>query len=210
MYTPKEYATNDKEEIISFMKTYSFATIVTVKDNLQTATHLPFVVQKNEQTNEINLISHFAKANKQWVEIVENEVLVIFAEPHAYISPTHYESQINVPTWNYMAVHTYGKGEIITEEKQTIDVLELMIDNYEKEYKTQWQTLPEGYKSKLIEEIVAFKIIIKDINAIKKISQNKRPTEKQNIISTLQKSDNKNENDIALMMKNDLEKSKAK
>ena len=201
MYTPKEYATNDQNEMISFMKTYSFATIITVKDNFQTATHLPFVVQKNEQTNEITLFSHFAKANQQWAEIMENEVLVIFAEPHAYISPTHYESPINVPTWNYVAVHAYGKGEILHTKQASIDVLEMMIDSYEPEYRVHWNVLPHSYKSKLITEIVAFKITIKDLKATKKISQNRRPKEKENIINYLQKSEHTNEKDIAEMMK---------
>ena len=125
MYTPPEYTANDKEEIINFIKTYSFATIITTKDNLPKATHLPFVVM--QENDEIMLISHFAKANDQWEEITDNQVLVVFAEPHAYISPTHYESPINVPTWNYMAVHTYGKGEILVGKQPAIDVLEMIV-----------------------------------------------------------------------------------
>ncbi len=202
MYIPQEYSINDREEMISFMKTYSFATVITVKDDFQKATHLPFVI--SQENDEIILLSHFAKANEQWEEITNNQVLVVFAEPHAYISPTHYESQINVPTWNYMAVHTYGKGEIIEGKTPTIAVLEMMINNYEKDYKTQWDNLPENYKNKLINEIVAFKIVVTEIKATKKISQNKRTSEKENIINSLQKSDNKNEKDIAKMMKKEL------
>ena len=132
MYIPKHYLNKDKEEIINFIKTYSFATIITVKDNFQTATHLPFVV--TEKNNELVLTSHFAKANEQWKEITNNQVLVIFTEPHAYISPKHYESKMNVPTWNYVAVHLYGKGKIISEQKESFKVLEMMINHFEKDY----------------------------------------------------------------------------
>lgn len=34
MYTPNHFQFRDNAEIIAFMKQYSFATIITVKDNL--------------------------------------------------------------------------------------------------------------------------------------------------------------------------------
>lgn len=199
MYIPKHYLTTDKEEILNFMRTYSFATIITVKDNFQTATHLPFVVEEIE--NEIILTSHFAKANSQWKEIIDNSVLVIFTEPHAYISPKHYDSEINVPTWNYLAIHTYGKGRVITGHDNSFAVLDTMINNFEKEYKTQWDNLSIDYKTKMLNGIVAFQIIVTDIQAKKKLSQNKRETERQRIISTFEKSNDDNERAIAEIMK---------
>ena len=74
-------------------------------------THLPFIVKN---VNEgIVLASHFAKANREWNDTEENTVLIIFSEPHAYISPKHFEKELNVPTWNYISVHAYGKGKLL-------------------------------------------------------------------------------------------------
>ncbi len=199
MYTPKRYLTTDREEILNFIKTYSFATIVTVKNNFQSATHLPFVVTETE--GNIVLTSHFAKANSQWTEITENRVLVIFSEPHAYISPRHYESEMNVPTWNYVAVHTYGKGKIITGKEDAYATLDAMIDFFEKEYKLQWDTLAADYKAKMLNGIIPFQIMVDDIQAKKKLSQNKKETERQRIISALEKSNDTNEKTIAEMMR---------
>ena len=42
--------------------------------------------------------------------------LAIFARPHAYISPTWYEAEQVVPTWNYTAVHACGRVQIIKDE----------------------------------------------------------------------------------------------
>jgi transcriptional regulator len=199
MYIPKLYLTEDKTEILSFIKTYSFAAIVTVKDNFQTATHLPFAVC--ETGNEIILTSHFSKANLQWKEITENNVLVIFTEPHAYISPKHYDSEMNVPTWNYIAIHVYGKGRIIAEQEESFAVLDTMINTFEKEYKTQWDKLPLEYKTKMLNGIVTFQIHVTDIQAKKKLSQNKKETERQRIISAFENSNNSNEKTIAEYMK---------
>lgn len=198
MYIPKNFLTTDREEMIGFMKKYSFATIITAKDNFPTATHLPFLVSAKGDT--IMLTSHFAKANEQWKQIAENKVLVIFSEPHAYISPKHYDKELNVPTWNYFSVHAYGQGQLITDTEKTFEVLEATIENYEIDYKQQWNRLPEDYKLKMVKGIVAFEVILTDLQAKKKLSQNKTNTEQMRIIETLSNSDNSNERDIAEYM----------
>src|SRR5690606_38295093 len=97
-------------------------TLITAKDNYPIATHLPFIVSL--QDDIIVLTSHFAKANEHWKDIENNKILVIFSEPHAYISPKHYDKELNVPTWNYISIHAYGNGKIIVEKDKVIDVLE--------------------------------------------------------------------------------------
>lgn len=198
MYIPKHYETTDKAVILDFMNQYPFATIITVKDNFQTASHLPFTI--SERGEEIILTAHFAKANAHWEQLIENKVLVIFSEPHAYISPKHYESEKNVPTWNYIAVHAYGKGTLITDQQASFQVLETMINQFEPEYKPQWDTLPMDYKERMLKGIVAFEITVTDLQAKHKLSQNKKETERQNIISAFEKSSNGNENAIAGFM----------
>jgi len=201
MYIPKINLATDKDEIIAFMKQFSFATIITAKDNIPTATHLPFLVSSGSE--EIILTSHFAKANEQWKDIQTNNVLVIFSEPHAYISPKNYDKELNVPTWNYISVHAYGQGKLITEAENVFKVLENTIDNYESSYKEQWNRFPEEYKQKLAKGIVAFEITVKDLQAKKKLSQNRTATEKQKIIDTLSESHDTNEKIIAAYMKKD-------
>jgi transcriptional regulator len=199
MYIPKINLTTDKDEIVAFMKRFSFATIITAKDNLPVATHLPFVVTTKDET--IVLTSHFAKANEHWKDVETNNVLVIFSEPHAYISPKHYDKELNVPTWNYISVHAYGRGKLITEKQMTYQVLEATIDNYDVSYKEQWNNLPEDYKSKMSNGIVAFEILVTDLQAKKKLSQNRTDTEKKKIIDSLSSSSNTNEKLIAEYMK---------
>jgi len=184
------------------MQRFSFATIITAKSNLPVSTHLPFLVTTRD--DQVILTSHFAKANEQWKDIQNNQELVIFCEPHAYISPNHYDSDLNVPTWNYMSVHAYGRGTVITDQTQTIEILEKTIDNYESAYRPQWEKLPESYKFSMIKGIVAFEIEVTDLQGKKKLSQNKKETEKQKIINTLSNSKDTNEQWIATYMEKDL------
>lgn len=199
MYIPKINLTTDKEEIVAFMKQFSFATIITAKDNSPTATHLPFLVTVKDDS--VILTSHFAKANGHWQDIEAFKTLVIFSEPHAYISTKNYDKELNVPTWNYISIHAYGQGKLITETKKTFEILEATIDNYETSYRQQWDSFPDDYKLKMSKGIVAFEILVTDLQAKKKLSQNRTDTEKHKIIETLAKSNDTNEKLIADYMK---------
>jgi len=198
MYTPSFNSFTDKQGIVAFMQRYSFATIVTQIDSLPVATHLPFLVK--HENDKIILQAHFAKANLQWKEIEGNTSLVIFTEPHAYISPSNYENVENVPTWNYIAVHAYGKAQILDSVEQKTEILKHTINAFESTYLQQWDALPEQYRSKMMNGIVAFEIEVTDLQAKKKLSQNRSEKEIENIINSLEKSADTNEREIAAYM----------
>lgn len=199
MYIPKINSISDQSEIIAFMKQFSFATIITAKDNIPKATHLPFNIRS--EGDDVILISHFAKANDHWKDIEDFTSLIIFTEPHAYISTKNYDKELNVPTWNYISIHGYGLGKLITNTKDTFEILKATINTYEPSYQTQWENFPEAYKLKMVNGIVAFEIHLTKIEAKKKLSQNRSETEKKMIIDNLSKSRNTNESLIADYMK---------
>lgn len=201
MYIHKINLTTDRDEIVAFMKQYSFATIITSKNNTPTATHLPFIVTIKD--DQVVLTSHFAKANEHWKDIENNKSLIIFSEPHAYISPKNYDTLLNVPTWNYISIHAYGNGKLITQTERTFKVLEATIDHFENTYRQQWDNLTADYKLNMSKGIVAFEIIITELQAKKKLSQNRTAAEKVKIIETLSKSPYSNEQAIAGYMKQD-------
>jgi len=198
MYIPAFNQITDPQEAIRFMQRYSFATIVTVKDGVPTATHLPFVVK--DVDGKVIVVSHFAKANPQSSDIVGNRALVIFTEPHAYVSPKNYEKEQNVPTWNYLAVHAYGNCAILDSEEEKVALLAETIKYYDADYLKQYDSLPDDYKQKMMKGIVAFQITVDDLQAKKKLSQNRSEKERENIIESLGKSEDQNEQDIAAYM----------
>ncbi|OBX20983.1 PaiB family negative transcriptional regulator [Gelidibacter algens] len=195
MYIPKINLETDRDEIISFMKQFSFATIITAKDGCPIATHLPFFI--TERDNNIILTSHFAKANEHWMDIVSNNVLVIFSEPHAYISTNNYSREMEVPTWNYVSIHAYGKGKLIMESEKVFNVLEQTIDTYESSYQSKWKNFPNDYKTRMVNGIMAFEILVTETQAKKKLSQNKTIEERQRIAESLSQTSNTNNELIA-------------
>ncbi|MPR32432.1 FMN-binding negative transcriptional regulator [Salmonirosea aquatica] len=195
MYIPSTNQMNDRNEIVDFMRRFSFATLISTKEGTPTATHLPFVIELRNDT--IVLLSHLARANAHWRYLENQTVLAIFSEPHAYISTKNYDKELNVPTWNYVAVHAYGKVELMEGYEQTLGILEKTIENYESEYCGLWNGFPEAYKVKMTKGIVAFEMTITDIQAKKKLSQNRTDSEKQKIIESLAQSQDTNEKSIA-------------
>lgn len=203
MYIPKHFRAENEDEIFAFMQQYSFATIVTVKNNLPVATHLPFTVSRKE--GKIILGAHFARANQQWEDLSGGKVLVIFNEPHAYISPKHYDKKDSVPTWNYISVHAYGNAALVSDPGEAMSMLEDMINQYEPGYKVQWNGLSQEFKLKMLKGIVAFEILVDDLQAVQKLSQNKSAVEQKRIVESLSASPHETEKKIAEYMSRNLD-----
>lgn len=199
MYIPKHFAETDQEKLIEFMREFNFATLVTAENDLPFATHLPFIIEIRD--DKIFLLAHLAKANPHWQQFSDKEVLVIFQEPHAYISPLHYEKTENVPTWNYIAVHAYGLLKTFPQV-ENLKLLETQVEAFDKKYfETNWQQISDEYKINLAKGVVAFEIEVTDLQGKKKLNQNKTGKDAQNVIKAFEKSDNDNEKIIAKYMK---------
>src|SRR5207244_13037853 len=95
-----------------FIGQYSFGLFVSLVEGRPLASHLPFLPDRKAGAHG-TLIGHMARANGQWKEAGGQNVLAIFSGSHAYISPTWYEEKEVVPTWNYVAVHVYGRVQVI-------------------------------------------------------------------------------------------------
>ncbi|PWV48903.1 FMN-binding negative transcriptional regulator [Chitinophaga sp. S165] len=195
MYTPKGFEFDNEADKIAFMKQYSFATIINAINGVPVATQLPFVV--DDSAGKLLISSHFALANEQAGNIGENTSLVIFTGPHGYISPSHYDKWESVPTWDYMAVHAYGKARIVHDESGKMKILEQMIGYYEQDYLKQWNDLPEKYKKGMLRGIVAFELEVTNLQGQKKLSQNKSSEERKRIIAHLKDSNDPVENSLA-------------
>ncbi len=209
MYTPSYFAQTDTATLVAFMQRFSFATIVSQIDGRPFASHLPFAIEHAED-GRVTLLAHFAKANPQWETLADQTVLVIFTEPHAYISPSLYEKELNVPTWNYVAVHAYGQATLVTDEGQTFELLEKQMQTFEKEYLLQWSQLPQEYKNAMVKGIVAFRIEVTQLEGKEKLSQNKKVGEREKIMAHLAESPDGAARQIAeLMQQKSLETNQA-
>lgn len=202
MYIPKYYKVTDFNEITEFVHANSFGTIVTTKNGKPIATHMP--LELHQEGDDYFITGHMAYGNPQWRTFDTcEEVLVMYQGPHAYISSSWYGHE-NVPTWNYQAVHVYGKASIMTEEELKQD-LKMLLEKYEKHRQNPvlWDKLsPELLESEL-KGIIGFKIKVQEIQAAYKLSQNRNVEDYHNIIAQLKKEESMNSRQMAEVMKSE-------
>ena len=188
MYVPKYNQLEDRAALLAYMRAYSFAALATSGPGGLTATHLPFVIEE-EEGGRITLLAHMAKANPQWRDFAAGaEALVIFMQPHAYVSPRLYDSRQNVPTWNYVAVHAYGRPVLIEERAAKIELQQKLIRQHDAGYLTQMAELPDSYLDAKLAAIVSFSLAATRIDARYKLSQDKNPAERERIARELEAS----------------------
>ncbi|MCG1010751.1 FMN-binding negative transcriptional regulator [Salinicoccus sp. ID82-1] len=202
MYIPKYYQVHDFNEIKSFIRENSFATIVSYDGTRPIATHVPVNIKETE--GDLYVSGHFAKGNQQWKTMNDKEnVLVMFQGPHGYVSSTWYKDE-NVPTWNYQSVHLYGTGKILSEEELIEDLI-ILLNSYEghREKGATWDNLSETTRQQ-VKGIVGFRVKVDEVQAAYKLSQNRNEEDYENIIKELRSSEKKLENELAIVMNTSL------
>lgn len=185
MYVPRHFSIEDRQVAVEFMKAHSFGMLLCNGAEHPEVTHLPFVIR--EEGDEVVLYTHLAKANPHWKTIEQQKsVLVIFTGPHGYISPSWYSNKVNVPTWNYTAVHVTGEAELIDETQLKQRILADTISFFEPAYHEQFLQLPEQYTSAMYTEIVGIKIRVAAIQAKFKLNQNKTREDLLGVVKKLE------------------------
>jgi len=201
MYIPKAFREDDINTLHAFIREYSFAALITQQDGVPFASHLPFLLD-TERGPYGTLLAHMARANPQWRAFnKEQEVLVIFQGPHAYITPSWYEVELSVPTWNYAVVHAYGLPRLMEEKSELYDLLKILIQTHEAHFEKPWPfQLPDDYLQKMMQGVVGFEIQITRLEGKFKLSQNRTASEREKVIDALQDSSDTLSTGIAQLM----------
>lgn len=200
MYIPKFYKNTNTESIKKFIKENSFGILITNSDKIL-ATHIP--LQWIEKQGISYLVGHVSKANIQVKSFeTQSEVLCIFSGAHTYISSSWYNHK-NVPTWNYMAAHIYGKIKIISDAKEIYQMMQNLMITYEQNMKNpmKLEDLSPDYIQDHLDGIVCFEVKIDSIECAFKLSQNRDVINKELIIKELEEINDDFSNAIAAEMR---------
>lgn len=204
MYVPASFAVDDLEELHSAIEKYSFATLFSAVQGDLVATHLPLLLDRSKGPHG-TLLGHVARANHQAEQAENQSVLAIFSGPHAYISPTWYEASPAVPTWNYVAVHAYGKLKVVTSKSELTAMLDRMVTLYESGLPSPWKLDSQSeYFDRLLPQIVGFQIQIERLEGKWKLSQNHSPGRQEKVAAALQAQPDENSQAIASLMRKSL------
>ena len=186
MYSPPYNRVEDRRELVDFMRANSFALVVTATGGAPQASHLPVTVA--DGAGGLVIHSHMAKANPQWQAFFDDEVLVVFSGPHAYVSPRWYEAVERVPTWNYTAVHAYGKVRVTTDKAVKHASQRRLVAELDPQWLPKFDALGADYLERMLDGIVTFDVEVTRLETRWKLSQNRGRQEQELIAAELEKS----------------------
>jgi transcriptional regulator len=187
MYRPAEFREDDRGALYALIRAHGFATLVTVADGAPFASHLPLLLDEAHGA----LLGHVARANPQWRHFGPGEAVAIFQGPHGYVSPSWYATAPAVPTWDYVAVHAYGRPRVIEDPAAVRRLLARLVASAESALPAPWSLdLPEDFLARMVHGIVAFEMPLDRLAGKRKLSQNRSPADRAGVVAGLRAAGN--------------------
>lgn len=186
MYSPSYNQVENRAELVEFMRANNFALLVTGTGGALQGSHLPVMVQ--ERGGGLVLDMHMAKNNEQWQGFFDDDAMVVFFGPHAYVSPRWYEDKERVPTWNYAAVHAYGVPKVVDDAAAKHASQRRLVEAMDPDWLPKFDALRPEYVRGMLEGIVNFEIAVTRIETRWKLSQNRGRDEQTLIAAALERS----------------------
>ena len=182
MYIPNHFREDRAEVLHEFIRANPFATLVTQGPEGMIASHVPLLLENG------TLYGHLARGNPQWNGV---DALAIFHGPHHYISPSWYPSKDEhgkvVPTWNYVAVHAYGRMRNVEDSDRLLDHLQKLTGSQEANNPNRWRVndAPAGYIEGMMRGIIGIEIEISKLEGKWKVSQNRPDADRHAVAARL-------------------------
>lgn len=200
MYIPAHFEQSDLAVLHRFIEQNSFALLCSIDEGCPFASHLPLLLER-EPAPFGALVGHMARANPQWRHADGKSVLAVFSGPHAYISPSWYEADNVVPTWNYLAVHATGVLQAIHDRDSLYKIVSDGVAVYERSMPNPWRLPSSGdYLERMLRGIVGFRVEIARLEGKWKLSQNQPEERRAKVVRALRHQGGLDEQAIAGLM----------
>ncbi len=191
MYVPSQFKEERVPVLHEAIERIGFGTLVTLGADGMTASHVPMHIAA-EPAPFGTLSGHLARANPQWRSArPEVEALAIFTGPYSYITPAWYPTKHKtgkvVPTWNYVAIHAYGRLRFIDDPGRARANVTALTNRHESGSAVPWQVTdaPADFIEAMLKAIVAFELTITRLEGKWKMSQNRPAEDRAGVVAGL-------------------------
>ena len=135
MYLPSAFREDALDVQHDFIRAHPLGVVMTAGPGGLMANHIPCLLYPEGEHGVLRL--HVARANPQLAELASGaECLVAFHGPQAYVTPSWYATKAEthkvVPTWNFVAVHAWGKPVIQDDPAWLRAQLEALTESQER------------------------------------------------------------------------------
>ncbi len=185
MYDVPYFKAGHPDEVLAYMQAHPFALICGVDtEGKPVATQVPLLFEK--KADKLFLQGHFMKKQDHTDAFFRNpQVLAVFSGAHSYVSASWYENKQVASTWNYQSVQAAGKI-CFRDEDFLHRLLTRLTETFEAPGSPSLvQHMEPDYVQRMMQAIVAFEVEVLSIRHVFKLSQNRDPQSRANIISRL-------------------------
>ena len=201
MYLPELFRVEDVAQMHALMRARPFAALVSAGPSGLFASHLPTVLKDDGRHGVIEC--HLARTNPHCRDLAGGEALMIFQGAEAYITPNWYASKAEggkvVPTWNFAAVHAYGRPEVVTDADWLRRHVTELTAQQERDQPRPWapSDAPASFIDTMLRGIVGFRFAITRLEGKWKMSQNRTPQDREGVVKGLTLRDRGDDREIA-------------
>ena len=182
MYNIPHFKAKDHQEVVDFMHANPFVTICGVDANgFPVAGQIPVLIK--QENDKLFISGHFMRKQDHTNAFeLNNNALVIFSAPSAFVSASWYSIKEAASTWNYQTVHAVGKMEMKGED-HLYSLLSELTSHFEKDPNapTQVKNLDPAYMKENMKAIISFEIEVIELKHVFKLSQNRDDVSHENI-----------------------------
>jgi transcriptional regulator len=187
------------DDVAAFVDAVGAAELVTTgPDGYPRASRLPLLRAGDRW------IFHLARANDHWRAIEPGTpALAVVTGPEAYVSPSWYATKREhgrvVPTWNYSAVHVTGRVTVHDDPDWVRDAVTRLTDLHEQRRSEPWAVTdaPELYVGKQLRAIVGVELVVEQVEAKAKLSQNRSDEDRAGAAAGMRAEGGRREADVA-------------
>jgi len=207
MYIPRWFKEDRLNVLHDAIERIAFGTFVTNSPSGLLAIHIPMFIDRTKGSNG-TLYGHIARGNSQWRDSIrDTEALAMFLGPEIYITPNWYQTTQEtgkvVPTWNYVAVHVYGRAEFFDDKDRLLALVTHLTEIHEKPFEDPWKvsSAPPEYIEGELKSIVGFEMPISKIEGKWKLNQNRTETDRAGVIRGLEELHDARADAVSMEMK---------
>jgi transcriptional regulator len=198
MFVPSIYRTDDPARIRRVIARHPLALLLSNGEPSPFATHLPVIFDDPDAAGDLTdsiLLGHLNRANPHWRALNDGAATtLVFAGPGGYVSPMLYRTDPAAPTWNFVSVHVHGSLHPIRDAEETFQVVRRTADRLERAFGAGWDPRPsEGYFRSIQPGVGAFRVRIRCVDAMFKLSQEKTPEIQERVIHRCEQIDRQSE-----------------
>ncbi|HEY0316779.1 MAG TPA: FMN-binding negative transcriptional regulator [Solirubrobacterales bacterium] len=178
------FASDDPDVVRQLIRDNPWAVLVSQTDGDLVASHYPILL--DDEAPELTIVTHLGKPDDQIHRLTDGELLVIVQGRHGCISPSWYRPDPrNVPTWNFSVAHCYGAPEILDHE-ENLEVLTRLVERFERDV-DEPAHLDRHDGAKIAAGTVGIRLPVSRFICKRKLSQNKDPATRRQVIDALRK-----------------------